>query len=298
MDSSSSSSSSPKPTGCYPKIILFGDSLTERSYSTQNHGFGAVLQDYYARKADVLSRGVSGYNTRWMRKPFENIISALKAEGSKPPLLFTIFLGANDAVPPGYSQHVPLEEFETHLRYYVDTLLNNEVTKGTKIILISPPPIDVLSPSFNRSVQLLQREYENKKLYAAKVMEVANSYKKRGDPVEGLDFWTAMINYGLEMGKKQNILEDKGRLPGSGLPGAVEFGTSVLGDGLHLGPDGYDVLSHELKSLITTKWPELRRMNAPWWGHLPDARDSEEVKGRMETRNEGGDGVIPPKWLR
>jgi hypothetical protein len=41
----------------YPKMILFGDSLTERSFNVENRGFGAVLQNYYARRVDVVNRG-------------------------------------------------------------------------------------------------------------------------------------------------------------------------------------------------------------------------------------------------
>jgi isoamyl acetate esterase len=46
--------------GVFPQIYLFGDSLTERSFEVENRGFGAQLQTYYARRADILNRGVSG----------------------------------------------------------------------------------------------------------------------------------------------------------------------------------------------------------------------------------------------
>lgn len=40
----------------YPKIYLFGDSLTERSFEAET-GFGKVLTDYYAGKAQVMDIG-------------------------------------------------------------------------------------------------------------------------------------------------------------------------------------------------------------------------------------------------
>lgn len=46
-----------------PKIILFGDSITQQSFTVG--GWGARLADHYARKADVINRGFSGYNTTW-----------------------------------------------------------------------------------------------------------------------------------------------------------------------------------------------------------------------------------------
>eukprot|EP00397_Hematodinium_sp_SG-2012_P062470 GEMP01084428.1.p1 GENE.GEMP01084428.1~~GEMP01084428.1.p1 ORF type:complete len:217 (+),score=42.22 GEMP01084428.1:72-722(+) len=48
-----------------PEIILFGDSITQQSFSIDNGGWGARLSDHFSRRADVLNRGFSGYTTRW-----------------------------------------------------------------------------------------------------------------------------------------------------------------------------------------------------------------------------------------
>jgi hypothetical protein len=45
------------------QIVLFGDSITQRSFSVG--GWGARLAHDYMRKADVLNRGFSGYNSAW-----------------------------------------------------------------------------------------------------------------------------------------------------------------------------------------------------------------------------------------
>lgn len=45
------------------QIVLFGDSITQRSFSVG--GWGARLSHHYMRKADVLNRGFSGYNSAW-----------------------------------------------------------------------------------------------------------------------------------------------------------------------------------------------------------------------------------------
>ena len=48
--------------GNRPRIVLFGDSITEQSFG--EGGFGAALANRYRRHADVLLRGYSGYNSR------------------------------------------------------------------------------------------------------------------------------------------------------------------------------------------------------------------------------------------
>jgi hypothetical protein len=62
-------------------------------------GFGAQLLDYYeGRRVDVVNRGFSGYNSRWIRQ----IIREIATEGVVQNTLFlTVFLGANDSVSAG-----------------------------------------------------------------------------------------------------------------------------------------------------------------------------------------------------
>ena len=48
-----------------PVVLLVGDSLVQRSF--EPGGWGARLVGDYARSADVVLRGYSGYNTRWVK---------------------------------------------------------------------------------------------------------------------------------------------------------------------------------------------------------------------------------------
>ena len=55
------------------QILLVGDSLTQRGYDSKK-GWVSKLASSYVRRADVINRGYSGYNTRWVldlmkRKP-------------------------------------------------------------------------------------------------------------------------------------------------------------------------------------------------------------------------------------
>lgn len=46
-----------------PAFLLFGDSITQRGGAVG--GWAARLAERYTRRADVVNRGYSGYNTAW-----------------------------------------------------------------------------------------------------------------------------------------------------------------------------------------------------------------------------------------
>jgi hypothetical protein len=76
------------------------------------------LIDY--RKCDVISRGFSGYNTRWCKVILPDI---LKEFDPKNIALATIFLGANDSnLPENITQHVPLPDYKQDLKDMVETM--------------------------------------------------------------------------------------------------------------------------------------------------------------------------------
>lgn len=50
-------------------ILLFGDSITQGGW--QPYGFAQRLAYVYARRLDVINRGLSGYNTEWAIPIFE-----------------------------------------------------------------------------------------------------------------------------------------------------------------------------------------------------------------------------------
>lgn len=81
-----------------PKILLLGDSLTQTSFE----GWGSGLAQRYQRRADVLNRGMSGYNTRWF-------LEYAKDNGIWEELgvvrLITIWFGANDASLEKHNPH-------------------------------------------------------------------------------------------------------------------------------------------------------------------------------------------------
>ena len=162
----------------------------------------------------------------------------------------------------------------------METILTQDALPSTKIVLITPPPINIPDPSpedededdflgpaaaaaLNASRQdpkeeMGYRTYMSKKRYAEKIMEIAQSYEETGRVV-GFDYWKHLVNKGLEdQGRHgdEDTYDDE-KLPGCGLKGANEFSKGYFTDGLHLGAKGYEVLSTGLLELVLKKWPEL-----------------------------------------
>jgi len=108
------------------------------------------------------------------------------------------------------------------------------------------------------------RTWRDKLLYAESVVRFAASYAAAGEERVGVcDFWRALTNFGLLREGRGELIDGEVdtqtnlRLPGSGLPGAKEFGKGVFTDRLHLGEMGYRVLSNEVMKVMGDKWPEL-----------------------------------------
>lgn len=127
------------PSASRATVVLFGDSITQLSFSAG--GWGQQLSEYYSRRADVLNRGYSGYNTRWARLALDRLL--VKGSHLETSSLWTVWLGANDAALPdrsGAVQHVPVEEYGQNLKGIVEQIQRS--CKGARVVVLSPPPID------------------------------------------------------------------------------------------------------------------------------------------------------------
>ncbi|XP_071523430.1 isoamyl acetate-hydrolyzing esterase 1 homolog [Panulirus ornatus] len=166
----------------WPKILLFGDSITQFCFSAEGC-WGTLLADHFQRRADIVSRGFSGYNTRQSLALLPHLATDLKdAVGA------TIFLGANDASDIANTQQtVPLQEYVQNLKDIVVYFQK----AGIDPILISPPALD--GQSWHNSCMESGRVYlKDEKItatYARACSEAAEEIK-----VPCIDFHTAMIN--------------------------------------------------------------------------------------------------------
>lgn len=122
-------------SGQRKRIVLFGDSITQGSFSSEHRGWGGRLSEWLCRYVDVLNRGFSGYNSRWALSILPSILGGVGSAS-----LAVVFFGANDSVQAGESQHVPLEEYDQNLRSIIDIF--KEQNPDIALILVTPPPVD------------------------------------------------------------------------------------------------------------------------------------------------------------
>ncbi|KAL1605702.1 hypothetical protein SLS59_003505 [Nothophoma quercina] len=249
-----------------PQFVLFGDSLIEWGFDEHNEGFGWFLERQYGDKVDIKNEGQAGYTSTRLLPDFNRIIACATAPNAPSTFLFTIFLGANDACFVGDTEYVPLPSFEANIRFFVETILTQDAMPDTKIILITPPPINISSPdakgkdideieelNASKWEQRGYRTYMSKKRYAERIMQIAREYEETGRVV-GVDFWGDLTKARMKEVKEEY---DERKLPGSGLYGARDFGEEYFTDGLHLDKKGYNVLSKALYETMVAKWPDL-----------------------------------------
>ncbi|GJJ12232.1 hypothetical protein Clacol_006473 [Clathrus columnatus] len=226
-------------------ILLFGDSITQGSW--QPNGLAQKLAYVYARKLDVINRGLSGYNSEWGLSVFKQILSPHNASyiSHLPKIrLLTLWFGANDACIPPSPQHVPLSRFESNIRELITIITTPSsayYSPVTKIILITPPPVN----TYQRGAELaardppvaLDRTFETTKSYAEKVGEIGKSLN-----IPVLDVWNALYD---AAGHDEKAL------------------SQFMDDGLHLNGEGYEIAYNLLIETIKTHFSQLHYDNIP-----------------------------------
>ncbi len=217
------------PTSDRPKLLLLGDSLTQTSFE----GWGAALADRYQRRADVLNRGMSGYNSRWFL-PYADANGIW--EEPRKIVLVTIFFGANDAALKDLDvKHVPIPEYRENLHKLVQK--SQTAYPDAKILLISPPPVHSgqrlafqTERYGDKATGISERTLEHTEQYAAACVSVGEE-----NEVPCLDIFTAMLKAG-------------GNNDGFG---------KFLSDGLHFSEEGHDFVIQEILQAIETHFPML-----------------------------------------
>ncbi|KAG8124252.1 hypothetical protein E2320_019608 [Naja naja] len=237
-----------------PRIVLFGDSITE--FSFQDKGWGASLANRLARKCDVLNRGLSGYNTRWAKIVLPRLIH--KDHNAGNILAVTVFFGANDSAlkDENPSQHVPLEEYADNLKSMIGYLNSVDISKQD-IILVTPPPLHEAS---------WEKECVAKGEKLNRLNSVTGEYAKACVRVaeechaDVIDLWTLMQK------------------------GNEDF-SCYLSDGLHLSEKGNTFLANQLWTLLEKKLSALPQL-LPYWRDVDHLNPEVSLLGIPTTKKQ------------
>ena len=244
-------------------ILLFGDSITELSVEPSG-GFSSSLAYAYRRKADVITRGFSGYNTRHASAIAPLIFAPSVAQSNKRHLFSTIFFGANDSstIEPFKissalehekpSQHVSIDEFEQNTVEVIRIALQATRTDGC-VIVISPPPVN----------QVKWPDRGNKAVAAytdavARAVQTVNTTRPATTTSEAkvvhLNLFKAMYTGSTEIIESTEITSPY---------------EHYLSDGLHLSPEGNKVVADLLLSVVREHAPlvapESLPLDLPLW---------------------------------
>ncbi|KAA8539581.1 hypothetical protein F0562_026273 [Nyssa sinensis] len=216
-----------------PEFVLFGSSIVQLSFS--NGGWGAILADIYARKADILLRGYYGWNSR---RALQVLDQVFPKDAAIQPSLVIVYFGGNDSMGPhasGLGPHVPLPEYIENMRKIAIHLKN--LSETTRIIFLSSPPVNEarLSQGTSGIFSELVRTNELCRSYSEACIELSQEMG-----VKVVDLWTAIQ-------KRDDWL------------------TACFTDGVHLSAEGSKIVVEEiLKVLKEAEWtPSLHWKSMP-----------------------------------
>ncbi len=195
----------------YARVVLFGDSITQFGYSLSEQGWCAALASRFQRRADIIHRGFSGYNTRWAKALLPSLVNA-----DNVPEFIVIFFGANDAATDDH-QHVPLSEYRDNLTAMCQYLFGLGMP-GSSVLLVTPPPVHDEDWEAMSGIHG-NRTFAKAQQYASAVMEV------------GASLGVGVVNVFREIAKKKDFRE-------------------CLMDGLHLGDHGNEILAEMVIAVL------------------------------------------------
>ncbi|KAL5568560.1 hypothetical protein UlMin_025135 [Ulmus minor] len=173
-----------------PQFVLFGSSIVQLSYS--NGGWGAILSDIYARKADILLRGYYGWNSR---RALQVLDKVFPKDAAVQPALVIVYFGGNDSMGPhssGLGPHVPLPEYIENMKKIARHL--KSLSDSTRVIFLSCPPVNEEKVRGNTSAIFSELVRTNElcgqyseacvklcKQMGVKVVDLFTAFQKRDD---------------------------------------------------------------------------------------------------------------------
>ncbi|ESW12327.1 hypothetical protein PHAVU_008G103600 [Phaseolus vulgaris] len=166
-----------------PQIVLFGSSIVQ--FSFDNGGWGGILASLYARKADIILRGYSGWNSR---QALDVLDEVFPKDAPVQPSLVIVYFGGNDSVHPhssGLGPHVPLEEYLENMRKIANHL--KSLSDHIRIIFLTSPPINEELLRKKLSATQSGRTNESCGEYADALMELSEELN-----IKAINLWSAI----------------------------------------------------------------------------------------------------------
>ncbi|GFS26526.1 isoamyl acetate-hydrolyzing esterase 1, partial [Elysia marginata] len=197
-------------------------------------------------RCDIITRGFSGYNTRFCKVMLPSLLDKQTASET---VAMTIFLGANDSNGKELNprQHVPLEEYRQSLKEMVEFAMSQGLSRE-KIILITPPA--VYEPDW-------MQDCKEKGRVCALDNKVTAKYVQ------------ACLDVAEEIGtKKVDIYSEMMK--------EVDY-QKYLHDGLHFNKKGSQLLFNQLWPVVEDLTSHLPELLFPRW----DAIDLKDIRGSL-----------------
>ncbi|KAG7380596.1 hypothetical protein PHYPSEUDO_006990 [Phytophthora pseudosyringae] len=236
MSSSDATNAAATTSTPRPVIYLTGDSLTQRGTDPANDGWVALMQHRYNRSADIVARGLSGYNTKWFIESALPVIERELTGEVRSPSLITLWLGANDAaLPDGIAarQHVPLATYKENLARIVRAY--QAKAPQAHILLVTPPHVDDEVRKSRSPNARAERTNAAAGEYARTCVEAATEIG-----VTVLDLYAFF-----------NALSESER-------------AACLDDGLHFTAKGNRLVDEQLQAAIGNAFPDLVKQLEAW----------------------------------
>ncbi|KAL3531694.1 hypothetical protein ACH5RR_005215 [Cinchona calisaya] len=168
-----------------PQFVLFGSSIVQFAYSQE--GWGAILTDIYARKADILVRGYAGWNSR---RALHVLDQVFPKDSAVQPSIVIVYLGGNDSMgphPSGQGPHVPLAEYVENMKKIAIYL--KSLSDKTRVLFLSTPPVNEtqIHEAFGGRLDVLSRTNKSCRMYSEACIELCRELD-----IKVVDLWTAL----------------------------------------------------------------------------------------------------------
>ncbi|XP_004492449.1 GDSL esterase/lipase WDL1-like [Cicer arietinum] len=167
-----------------PQFVLFGSSMVQHSYY---EGWGATLCHLYARKADIVLRGYSAWNSTRALQIVDKILPKNTISMQSQPTLVIVYFGGNDSTrlrQSGKGPHVPLEEYKENMRKIAIHI--KSLSENIRILFLSTPPVNEEQIEHN-SDEFGQplRTNEACRIYSEACLEMC-----REENIKAIDMWS------------------------------------------------------------------------------------------------------------